>query len=767
MNNILKTLAACAAGLAICLPVSAKQSESEQVRGLIDKVNKHWQAENSPQVRAFWDNAAYHTGNMEAYFLTGNEDYLAYSEAWAEHNQWMGAKSNDRSKWKYSYGETDEYVLFGDWQICFQVYADLYNILPDDNRIRRAKEVMEYEMSTPNNDYWWWSDGLYMVMPVMTKYYKITGNQKYLDKLYEYILYSDSIMFDKEENLYYRDAKYVYPKHKSVNGKKDFWARGDGWVLAGLAKVLKDLPADYKHHDFFVQKFQALAKAVAALQQPEGYWTRSMMDPEHAPGPETSGTAFFTYGMLWGINNGYLSEAEYMPVVEKAWKYLSETDVEKVILVKACTSCDFEDLPDYVQKSLKERYSSESAHGSAVISWEDFLMMGDSYTGIVEAPVDIHRPLFRAYTSGSTGPSKQVTHSAHTMLSVVAQMNFYAGGDGFRPNLLITSLPPCLVAVVVSMYLMALSSNKLLILAPFCRVEDVDLEMMRTRPTFWPIIPIFMETVMRNGRIPDDYDMSHLQAAGVGSESYNNTQMKNAQEFLRAHNCNIRLTTGYGSSEAGSNVSMPMTPHPMGYGNVGVPTYFNTISIFEPGTQNELTYNVLGEVCISGPGLMLGYDNPEATAKTLQVHEDGMTWLHTGDIGFMNEDGVLYVQTRGTAPRYGGGDLATLPMENVIADAEIEGIDDEFFVVVPDSTHPGYYVPYLYIVPKEGYTVADLEDEIRECLEAYMQPVEIIEIAARPFFHFKTNRIGLARELLQDRNFKFGSIIKANREARA
>ncbi len=329
MNNILKTLAACAAGLAICLPVSAKQSESEQVRGLIDKVNKHWQAENSPQVRAFWDNAAYHTGNMEAYFLTGNEDYLAYSEAWAEHNQWMGAKSNDRSKWKYSYGETDEYVLFGDWQICFQVYADLYNILPDDNRIRRAKEVMEYEMSTPNNDYWWWSDGLYMVMPVMTKYYKITGNQKYLDKLYEYILYSDSIMFDKEENLYYRDAKYVYPKHKSVNGKKDFWARGDGWVLAGLAKVLKDLPADYKHHDFFVQKFQALAKAVAALQQPEGYWTRSMMDPEHAPGPETSGTAFFTYGMLWGINNGYLSEAEYMPVVEKAWKYLSKKAVQK------------------------------------------------------------------------------------------------------------------------------------------------------------------------------------------------------------------------------------------------------------------------------------------------------------------------------------------------------------------------------------------------------------------------------------------------------
>ena len=164
-----------------------------------------------------------------------------------------------------------------------------------------------------------------MVMPVMTKLYKITHNPLYLEKLYEYLLYSDSIMFDKDENLYYRDAKYVYPKHKSLNGKKDFWARGDGWVLAGLAKVLKDLPEDYAHRAFFVEKFQKMAKAVAAIQQPEGYWTRSMMDPEHAPGPETSGTAFFTYGMLWGVNHGYLDEATYMPVIRKAWKYLSET----------------------------------------------------------------------------------------------------------------------------------------------------------------------------------------------------------------------------------------------------------------------------------------------------------------------------------------------------------------------------------------------------------------------------------------------------------
>lgn len=328
MNKFFKTVAVFALGLLPAVTF-AKNTEAEEVRKIIDKVNQHWQAENKPEVRSFWDNAAYHTGNMEAYFLTGNEAYRQYSEAWAKHNGWKGAKSNDRSKWKYSYGESDEYVLFGDYQVCFQTYADLYNIAPENYKIQRAREVMEYQMSTPQNDYWWWSDGLYMVMPVMTKMYKITHNHLYLDKLYEYITYSDQIMFDKDENLYYRDAKYVYPKHKSVNGKKDFWARGDGWVLAGLAKVLKDLPKDYKHYEFFAQKFQNMAKAVAAIQQPEGYWTRSMMDPEHAPGPETSGTAFFTYGFLWGINNGFLDEATYKPVVDKAWKYLSKTALQE------------------------------------------------------------------------------------------------------------------------------------------------------------------------------------------------------------------------------------------------------------------------------------------------------------------------------------------------------------------------------------------------------------------------------------------------------
>ena len=184
-------------------------------------------------------------------------------------------------------------------------------------------------MGTPQNDYWWCADGLYMVMPVMVKLHNITGNNLYLEKMYEYLQYADSIMYDSDANLYYRDAKYVYPKHKSANGNKDFWARGDGWVFAGLAKVIGELPVTDPNRDFYINRFCDMAEAIASCQQPEGYWTRSMLDAEHAPGFETSGTAFFTYGFLWGINNDLLTKEEYAPIIEKAWKYLTTVALQE------------------------------------------------------------------------------------------------------------------------------------------------------------------------------------------------------------------------------------------------------------------------------------------------------------------------------------------------------------------------------------------------------------------------------------------------------
>ncbi len=310
-----------------------QQTESihkEDVLNLIIKVNDHYQLSHQNLGNSFWDNSAYHTGNIAAFSVTRNSEHLKYSEDWAIKNEWKGAKSDNVEDWKYTYGEGDQYVLFGDWQICFQTYIDLYNLAEkkDSIKIKRALEVINYQISTDENDYWWWADGLYMVMPVMTKLYKLTGDEIYLDKLYEYFSYAKGIMYDSETGLLYRDAKYVYPKHKTESGEKDFWSRGNGWVFAGLAKVLSDLPADYKYRGEFENIYKNMAVQLKTIQQTEGYWTRSLLDAEQAPGYETSGTAFFTYGFLWGINNGYLEQEDYLTVAQNSWKYLSQIAVD-------------------------------------------------------------------------------------------------------------------------------------------------------------------------------------------------------------------------------------------------------------------------------------------------------------------------------------------------------------------------------------------------------------------------------------------------------
>ena len=130
--------------LTIVLTLGARRWTPGEVRNVIRKVNTYWQQNNKAEVRSFWDNAAYHTGNIEAYKLLGDEQMLDYSRQWAAHNQWMGATEPDPAKWKYkTYGEGHDFVLFGDWQICFQTYIDLFRI--DNGQLKPGHDSQPFD----------------------------------------------------------------------------------------------------------------------------------------------------------------------------------------------------------------------------------------------------------------------------------------------------------------------------------------------------------------------------------------------------------------------------------------------------------------------------------------------------------------------------------------------------------------------------------------------------------------------------------------------
>ncbi len=369
--------------MASCMCIPAVQAakttyekpDYDEVIATVEKVNDYWITTHKNDVgSAFWERGAYNAGNMEAYFYTGIEEYKAYAEKWAVANQWMGNRNKgDKSKWTWGYtGDVNSTgALFGDWQTCFHTYADLYILdeVKDENKIARAREVMEYQMSKPNDDFWWWDDSLFMVMPAMVKLYNITGNELYLDKLHTYFKYAKELMYDgpggipssidgyttsarlkngaqysDPENythLFYRDANYVYPLNPIPGNEttKNFWARGGGWVFAALSKVLEATPENWEHRDEFLEPYLSMAKALKDCQkfddEGRGFWTQSVLahdyscDPSHNPyGYETSGTAFYTYGFLWGINSGLLDEAEYKDTALAGWKYLTEIAIQ-------------------------------------------------------------------------------------------------------------------------------------------------------------------------------------------------------------------------------------------------------------------------------------------------------------------------------------------------------------------------------------------------------------------------------------------------------
>jgi rhamnogalacturonyl hydrolase YesR len=169
----------------------------------------------------------------------------------------------------------------------------------------------------PNKPVWWWCDALFMAPSVLARMSAITRDPKYLNYMDREWKITTDLLYNQTEHLYWRDATFL--KKTEKNGKPLFWARGNGWVLAGLADVLRFMPADYPSRPKYVAQFQEMAKRIAALQQPDGLWKTGLLDQQDYAMSEVSGTAFFAYGMSAGVNLGLLNEKEYRPVLERAW----------------------------------------------------------------------------------------------------------------------------------------------------------------------------------------------------------------------------------------------------------------------------------------------------------------------------------------------------------------------------------------------------------------------------------------------------------------
>jgi len=270
-----------------------------------------WQLATSHQYfDRIWTWSALYTGFMAASDSLGDPKYRDAMQAMGQKFDW----------------QLRSHLPNADDQSVAQTYLELYLLEKekDATLIKPTQAELDAILAAPRTSTvpgkeiaWWWCDALFMAPPVWARMYAATGDHKYIDYLDEEWAKTSDRLYDPTEHLYFRDSTYL--TRTEPNGKKMFWSRGNGWVMAGIIRTLQYLPKDDPARAKYIAQFKDMAAKIAELQSPDGLWRAGLLDPADYDQPENSGSAFFAFALAAGVNQGLLDKKEYRPVIDKAW----------------------------------------------------------------------------------------------------------------------------------------------------------------------------------------------------------------------------------------------------------------------------------------------------------------------------------------------------------------------------------------------------------------------------------------------------------------
>jgi rhamnogalacturonyl hydrolase YesR len=253
-----------------------------------------------------WIESVFYAGLMAAYRTTGQTRYLDAVTSWGGANQWglLSPQTN------------------ADNECAGQAYLEAYEVQMVPVEIAATRTALDGLVASPQQgrSLWWWCDALFMAPAVFAKLGAATSQTSYVDAMDTMWWDTTAYLQDQGSHLFWRDSSFF--GQTCPNGQNMFWSRGNGWVIAGTARVIDALPQGYANRSKYVGLLRDMAAALLPLQRPDGYWSSCLTDAADFPAPETSGTAAFTFALAWGINRGLLDPASVRPVVDRAWNAL-------------------------------------------------------------------------------------------------------------------------------------------------------------------------------------------------------------------------------------------------------------------------------------------------------------------------------------------------------------------------------------------------------------------------------------------------------------
>ena len=283
-----------------------------------------WQLNNPKHKTYDWTNGAFYAGVFASYETTKNEKIFKTMLADFDKVDWrpglrlthaddhaISQTYIDMARVLEAKGE-NAWKQMNPTRVMFEDFIDFDYV----SRDKRKRDVIT----------WWWCDALFMGPPALVKYANYAEDERFFafsDQLFEETV---DLLWDEEAHLFARDIDYLWNGNekdkKEANGEKIFWSRGNGWVMGGIARTLEELPQDYPKRAMYEDIFKKMAYKIVSIQQRDGLWRASLLDPDSYPGGETSGSGFYCYALAWGINNGLLDKKDFEKPVRRAWKSL-------------------------------------------------------------------------------------------------------------------------------------------------------------------------------------------------------------------------------------------------------------------------------------------------------------------------------------------------------------------------------------------------------------------------------------------------------------
>lgn len=417
-------------------------------------------------------------------------------------------------------------------------------------------------------------------------------------------------------------------------------------------------------------------------------------------------------------------------VYERCRQAAKRTNVEKVIVLSPADS-----LPPVMAVGYKLTTPDKNKYASNVIRWKQFIKGGEGQSTAAE-PYDPDHACVVVHTGGTTGSPKGVMLTDDCFNGIALQFQAYPKLF-HRGQKLMNIMPPFIAYGFACGIHLPLVLGFTVIIIPNLDPAKLGSLVLKHKPEHMFGVPTHYQQLATDPKLRDK-DLSFIINYAAGGDSLSRGAEQTVNDFLAAHGARYPIAKGYGMTEVSSaaTVAAGLDNKP---GSVGIPMVNTVVAAFEPGTDQELPIGQRGELCISGPCLMKGYYNkPEETAILLRRHPDGRVWAHTGDMGYLDEDGFVFLDSRikRMIIRHDGFKVFPSMIENVVS--RHPAVHQCSVVGCADKDHTQGRLPFVYIVLKSDTTakkkqvIRELERMCAEELPEYVQPVAYKFISSMP-----------------------------------